>query len=386
VKGEATQRLHHLDALRALAMILILPTHALALLGLQRSLNDPEAAVVWLIHVFRLPLFFLVAGFFGALLLRARGVSALLRNRLVRIGLPMVIVVLVVAPVLVLCFNEIANGAYRPASTGLEAFTHLRPSYVWFLWYLLLLYPFALLLQAVLSRHARARDLVQRGGKRLLAHWGAPLLLGLPSAALLYWQPLWIAGAPTDSFVPRADLFAYYGLFFVCGWLLFATPGLRDAIELRPQRYALLVVLALPLALTLYLFQSEASVGSSRWLHVLALVSLCVSTWALIFCLLGLTRRFLPAANPRVRYWADASYWIYLSHFPLMAAIAVAILGVTMPGALKVAFLVAATLLLIYPAYGAFVRHTPIGRILHGPRQRPRQSPAGLEALQRSAA
>ena len=28
---------------------------------------------------------------------------------------------------------------------------------------------------------------------------------------------------------------------------------------------------------------------------------------------------------------------------------------------------------LIYPAYGAFIRHTAIGRVLHGPRPQPRK-------------
>ena len=41
-----------------------------------------------------------------------------------------------------------------------------------------------------------------------------------------------------------------------------------------------------------------------------------------------------------------------------------------MPDGLRFVLLVLITLGLIFPAYGAFVRHTAIGRVLHGPRPR----------------
>ncbi|MDX6601062.1 MAG: hypothetical protein QOF13_264 [Solirubrobacterales bacterium] len=365
----SSERLHHLDALRALTMVLILPAHAVALMGLRGGWNDAEATIYWLIHVFRLPLFFLVAGFFAALLIDVRGTRAVLRNRLVRIGIPLVVVVTVVAPVLALLLQGVTTVPQSSGPDGLlDAFTDLHPSYVWFLWYLAMLYVAALALRFVLESSAELRRRLSHAGSLLIPHEIAPLLLAIPCALLLYRQPTWIAEAPAESFVPHFDLLAYYGLFFASGWALFAIHGLREQIELQPRRYALFAAASLPPALALFLLQDVPAIGASRWFHLLALLLLSVTTWSLVFALLGLSRRFLREPVPRMRYWADASYWIYLSHFPIMAALGLVLFELEMPNSLRLAILVVATLAVIYPAYGILVRHRTIGRVLHGPR------------------
>jgi peptidoglycan/LPS O-acetylase OafA/YrhL len=364
----SSERLHHLDALRALTMVLILPAHAVSLMGLRGGWNDAEATIYWLIHVFRLPLFFLVAGFFAALLIEARGTGAVVRNRLVRIGIPLVVVVAVVAPALALLLQRVTTDPRISTPDGLDAFTAFQPSYVWFLWYLAMLYASALALRFALGHSAGMRSRLSQAGADLIPHGITPVLLAMPCALLLYRQPTWIAEAPAESFVPHLDLLGYYGLFFAAGWALFALRGLREQIELQPRRYGLLAAAALPPALALFLMQDVTAIGSSRWFHLLALLLLSITTWSLVFALLGLSRRFLPQPVPRLRYWADASYWIYLSHFPVMAAFALVVFELAMPNSLRLTILVLATLAVIYPAYGLVVRHTAIGRVLHGPR------------------
>lgn len=365
------ERLHHLDALRALTMVLILPAHALATIGLRGGWNDVEASIYWTVHVFRLPLFFLIAGFFAALLIRARGVPELLRNRAVRIGIPLVVGVAAVAPLITLEIQALSEMPHRPGAQGLGAFADPHPSFLWFLWYLTLIYAMALLGRRLLAALPRARAALLGKASGLVAHWSASLLLAVPAGLLLYRQPTWLASAPSEEFVPHLDLLGYYALFFATGWLLFATPGLRREIERRPRRHLAIAALAFFPALALYLLQSEPAIGASRFFHLLALVLLSVATWSLAFGLLGVARRFGSKPSPRLRYWTDAAYWIYLSHFPVMLAIALAIAALPMPEAIRLAVLSCGTLALIYPAYGAFVRHTAIGRVLHGPRPRP---------------
>ena len=48
-------------------------------------------ACIWFLHLFRMPLFFVVAGFFAAMLVARRGIGGLFRNRVRRIALPFVI-------------------------------------------------------------------------------------------------------------------------------------------------------------------------------------------------------------------------------------------------------------------------------------------------------
>jgi len=74
-----TERIHSLDSLRAIMMLLGLVLHSAitygnADWGSTWSLKDPIATssvndyIVDIIHVFRMQIFFLVAGFFGAML------------------------------------------------------------------------------------------------------------------------------------------------------------------------------------------------------------------------------------------------------------------------------------------------------------------------------
>ncbi|MCB1602752.1 MAG: acyltransferase family protein, partial [Xanthomonadales bacterium] len=93
----AAERLHYLDNLRALAMLAGVLFHAaLAYSPLVHPLfptADRQTSalidgLVWFSHLFRMPLFFLIAGFFTALLVQRRGLGGLFRNRLFRVMLP----------------------------------------------------------------------------------------------------------------------------------------------------------------------------------------------------------------------------------------------------------------------------------------------------------
>ena len=93
-------RLHYFDNIRALAMLLGILLHA-------ALAYSPMVNAVWLtadsvnsaffdgvfvvVHTFRMPLFFLVSGYFALLLIEKRGLKAFLINRVKRILLPFII-------------------------------------------------------------------------------------------------------------------------------------------------------------------------------------------------------------------------------------------------------------------------------------------------------
>ena len=101
------ERRHDLDALRAFAMLLGIVLHgALAFIPGAWAVSDasvegdgtPYAILVTAIHGFRMPVFFLMSGFFTAMLWRQRGLQALVRHRARRVLLPLVIAMIVVVP------------------------------------------------------------------------------------------------------------------------------------------------------------------------------------------------------------------------------------------------------------------------------------------------
>jgi len=97
-------RRHDLDALRAFAMLLGIALHAaLAYTGAGWVVSDDRISaglgmLVPAIHGFRMPLFFLLSGFFSAMLWRHRGLADLLAQRARRILLPLMLGCLTIVP------------------------------------------------------------------------------------------------------------------------------------------------------------------------------------------------------------------------------------------------------------------------------------------------
>ena len=97
-------RRHDLDALRAIAMLLGIVLHAaLSFAPIPWTVQDTQQSEFYyilfsFIHGFRMPLFFVVSGFFTAMLWRKRGLASLLKHRFMRIFLPMVLGCVTIVP------------------------------------------------------------------------------------------------------------------------------------------------------------------------------------------------------------------------------------------------------------------------------------------------
>jgi fucose 4-O-acetylase-like acetyltransferase len=95
-----SSRFHYMDNLRALAMLAGIFFHAALawsplLSQLWLAADDQSSllmeAFAWFSHLFRMPLFFLIAGFFACYLVGKRGPWGLLKHRALRIALPFVL-------------------------------------------------------------------------------------------------------------------------------------------------------------------------------------------------------------------------------------------------------------------------------------------------------
>ena len=93
------KRFHDFDALRGYAMLLGIVLHGLMSFMVipfwpaqDRNQNTEVCGTILrFIHGFRLPLFFLISGFFTAMLWRKRGLKGLLKQRAIRILIPLVV-------------------------------------------------------------------------------------------------------------------------------------------------------------------------------------------------------------------------------------------------------------------------------------------------------
>lgn len=390
----AGDRLHALDATRGLALMLGVALHAsmsffLPVPALDSSSSAALGVGFYLIHSFRMSLFFLLAGFFGRMLWQRRGPRGFLRDRARRILLPMTAGWLLLAPLTIAIViwglsRSFPDGAPADAPPPQQGFplTHL-----WFLYYLSLFY---LCAAAICALFARSPD--SEGGLRqrldgvlraAIASRLAPLLLAAPIGAVLWldaqWDPWFGIRTPDTGLMPQWPALVGYGTAFALGWMLQRQPTLLGSIERQwPLNLAvgaalsalcLALVGPLPDLITPNRFHGDA-VG--RALYATAYT---VSIWCWSLGLLGAALRFLAAHSPARRYLADASYFIYLAHLPLVFGLQVLVMDWPLHWSIKFPLIMAATLVILLPAYHWLVRPTLIGAILNGRRYPRGESP-----------
>jgi hypothetical protein len=399
----ATDRLHSLDALRAFALLLGIFFHGAASyienfpVALWPWQEPPSAALggyFFVTHIFRMSLFFMIAGFFGRMVLERKGLRAFVKDRSKRIVLPLVVglpIVLLMISLLAVAGTLIRGGSIselgaatastEPAAAGTFPWAHL-----WFLYYLLIFYVLALALRAVF------RGIIDRGGAirrvidvavrfALSGVWGAALI-GLPLAAYYYsldgW-PSWTGLPAPLALLPQLSSIVGYGVAFGFGWLAHRQTDRLLALERQWLAFcALAVVLT---AVSYYI--AGATPRFEAYLEGRELMVYCaayfVAMWCWILGLTGAAVRFLSGESALRRYVADSSYWLYLMHLPVLAFFAALLWPVPLHWTIKYPLQVGATLVVLFVSYRYLVRSTFIGATLNG-RRYPRGAPAAEPA------
>ncbi|WP_082536145.1 MULTISPECIES: acyltransferase family protein [unclassified Roseateles] len=388
------ERLHALDAVRSFALLLGVAFHAMLSFvpGMPAGLwamndNSPSAFLgdaSFVAHSFRMTLFFFIAGYFGRLLHQKHGTKGFWANRGKRIAVPLVVGWLLLFPAIAVVWyvglKKVFNGAPPPPPPEMFELTGAFPlTHLWFLYQLLWLYAGVLLARSVLVRFDKGqvlRGLMDRTVTGALRWPAGALLLGLPLAGVLLSTPTWFpwAGIPTPdrSLVPQLPATVGYGVAFVFGWLVHRAP---DALAALRGRWLLHGVLAIASsAVCLYVMKTQPPFGMPDQPKLVFTLAFVASTWAWSFAITGLALRYLSGHNAAIRYVADASYWIYLVHLPVVAALQVWVGHWPLHWGLKYPFIVVTTLALLLLSYHFLVRPTPIGKLLNG-RTYPRRTP-----------
>lgn len=386
VSGNEGVRLHALDAVRGGALMLGVLFHACLpfLLGPQLWIVREGASVAltvafFVLHVFRMTVFFLLAGFFARMLLERLGLGGFVMNRLKRIGAPLAMFwpLVFTAIVAVLIWVSIrANGGQAPTGEPppspltVEAWplTHL-----WFLYVLLFFYAGALALRGLvvlIDRSGALRARILDPVVRFIAGPAAVMFLAAPVFATLYFAPNWMAwfGIPTPDtgLIPNATALACYGVAFGFGWLVNRQIAILEdwakhwfsnlSLGVFCTIVCLLMLGAMPVL-------TPAEQGFETMLYA-ALYALAVWGWTL--GLVGAAVRFLKAENPAVRYVADASYWIYIVHIPVLLVMQALIQPLDLPWFAKYPMSVGISFAIMFVSYDLFVRYSWLGAILNG--------------------
>ncbi len=378
-------RYHYMDNLRALAMLLGVFFHAAIAyspifndIWLPSNTSNSVAmdSVAWFTHLFRMPLFFLIAGFFSCYMIEKRGIGGLLKNRALRVLLPFIVFL----PIIIISFvvlvgwtlENIENLSPILQFVGMMANVPDAPAppltttHLWFLYNLIQFY----LVYALLHRIS----ILSMGWTRILGDTKF-VLLALP---LLMVPALFSQSSPypaPEQFVPQLWSFGYFGVFFLIGSHMFKNQALIDNVKpyapwLLLSSIVLYVFVYRDLPTTISLQDALAFQGgpSPSWSHFgISVLEAYISVHMTLVCLV-VGKALLDKASVTFRFIADSSYWVYIIHLPVLWAIQFRLLDTDWNLWIEFAISSFGTLIIGLFTYVVLVRHTPIGWMLNGKR------------------
>lgn len=377
-------RIHGMDALRAIAMLLGVVLHALIAYRVFPNATWPRDAHQWIgydalylwIHSFRMQVFFLVAGFFARLLYLRIGEQAFLQHRLTRIVAPLVVGVIVLVPLSAAPFLFHNYSEWQGMSTSQALMAMLKGMFswnglvhLWFLYYLLMFYAVMIVTTHLANRITAIKSM----GNRLsfLADLTNPIALVSIAALIvvvLTFQDKLILEAYT-GIKPDLAQFTYYSLFFWIGYWMHQHSNLIEKISGYAVPYLVVgTLLVIPFTYFYAIIHNESPVGDIYVLFA-RILGAC-QTVLLVGGVLGGFIRFFASENQVLRFVSDAAYWLYLIHLPIVAWMQVLLLHSPIYGMLRFWIIVITTTFIALITYQWFVRYTAIGNILHGERRR----------------
>jgi surface polysaccharide O-acyltransferase-like enzyme len=378
-----TTRLAYLDNIKVLLVMGVIAMHAAITYGLDgswylESYDEVAGAVVAAITfvlgvgwLFGLGLFFLIAGRLSGPSLERKGAGRFARERLARLGLPLLGYTLLVSPFLEYVdyrFNAHGEEALWPF-VGRQVW-HFAPGPTWFL-EALLVFSLAYALLRRLSRKATvpARKPLRAGEVAAVA-----VALALISFAVRFAFPL-----GSEQFHLQLSVFPQYAILFGLGaaagrrdWLETFTPGLAR----RCAAAGALAALALPMLLLAGGFFADGGEqrfeGGWHWQAATlaldeAVLATCVSLWVVQHF-----RRCRNALGPRARRMAPAAYGAFIIHPPVLVGLALAVQPSPVPAELKFTAVLVGGIAASFglAALGRRMRRT--GAIIGSPRTAPR--------------
>ncbi len=378
-----------MSALRAIAMLLGITLHssmaylAVPLRDIRWVVKDTPSFIsdiaYWWVHTWRLPLFFFLAGFFAKLTMDRHGAEQFARKRFKRLVVPYIAALLTIGPILYVVF---VGGWYVtgqcsyaqmmqqvPMPPDLQE-NHFGPVHLWFLQDLIIMSSVYLILCVLMPRtenSARERKI------GMSPRWWMPIAAAIPTGLLL-GSDLSPVVTHHNTFLADSPRLLYFAIYFVSGIVAFQhREWFLEAVRFPTTHLLLSVPLSIVFLILLRadFHNHQAAVAQLMFGTVVGLIA-----WLTICGLMGLFLHHWNSEGPKARYIADSSYWMYLCHLPVVAALDVALHWTDIPPIVKFIVVSSVTTVIGLGTYQCFVRYTIIGEHLHGRRERPQPAAA----------
>jgi glucans biosynthesis protein C len=377
-------RFHSLDAVRACALLAGIVLHAIMsyMPGWPFSYGSTSSELgilYFVIHIFRMALFFMIAGFFARLLHQRLGTKQFIKNRLQRIALPLIAAFFIVVPLTIIAM------IWSIRQLGVQSPPNMQPpipiigppipwAQLWFLYVLLIIYALTIAVRFAVERidHKNIlRTKISRLVESFIKTRIALLVLTAPIALSLFASPWWVQWqgipSPIMGLIPNFPALLAYGSAFFLGWLIHRQ---QNCLHFFARDWFLYFVIAVTATfIALYIggitpkFVAITLSDIERAIYAAAYI---LAQWCWMFAIIGLAVRYFSAPNTHWRYLADASYWMYLIHLPIVWLLEAWMLRWPLHWSIKLSLVLTITTIILLTSYHYLVRSTFVGKFLNG--------------------
>ncbi|TXH46862.1 MAG: acyltransferase [Burkholderiaceae bacterium] len=375
-----TGRLAFIDQLRTVLTVLVIAHHTAITYGgsggwFYREVTDGGAPFSLLLtlfcsvnQAFFMGMFFLLAGYFTPPALAAKGLRRFVADRLLRLGLPLLVFGFVLGPLTVALAGTQQGRAFWPRWWQLVSEGRFVIGPLWFAW--------ALLLFTAAWLAWRAWHPAPPPPATPLPATAAPVpgdrawllaALGVGAAALAIRQ---VVPVGENHWGLQLGYFASYIFLFVLGTVAWRHRWLERVHRAQARRWGRVALYTVPL-----LVATAAATGAMAGKPVdfnggLGVAAVVYAFWE-PFVAWGVIARLVVGfrdrpgpPSPRWAGWNANAYGAFILHAPVITGLAVALAGWGAPPALKFALVLAAGTALSFTLAGWLKRLPGAGRVL----------------------
>jgi len=325
---------------------------------------------------FMMPVFFVVSGAAVYYSLRSRKAGGFIKERSLRILIPLVILgMFVIAPPQVY-LERVFNGEFIGSFfqwyfphyfEGLYGFGGNFAFHGLHLWYLMDLFIFSLILLPLFIRRGKTGEsLLSRLATKFEKPW-ALFLLFLPLAAIALLSDK--IGLGFTRQMGGWDMLSYL-LFFIYGYMITSNIRIQGIIK-RYCSYTLIVAMVLSILVLYFTFGYKLPDGFELWIGDRTVKTLLA--WCWIISILGFGIRYLNFNNRFLGYASEAVLPFYILHQTTIVTIGFFVVQWSLSAVPKYFIVVIISFVTIMAIYDLLVRRINVLRFLFGMRWKKRK-------------
>ena len=367
-----TKRLHFLDTLRTIAILVVFLFHCARFFDADdwhvKNAITTTGATLFIISLvlWIMPLFFFISGGSSWFAIQKKSAAKFFTDRVKRIFIPLAFGCLVLALPQVY-FERVSHGAYQSSLINFiphyfEGMYGFGGNFAWMglhLWYLLLLFVFSCLLLPifVVGKTKLKGSTIEKVIQGPLAFILFPVLTFIPGFLL---NP--------DHFIG----FRVWGgwnlvehlLFLLLGFLAFSGNDFIQNCKRYKIMFTVIGLAATSLIIYWYLAEQPAAFGTSFFALKVAIRS--VACWMMISAILGWSAQYLNLTGKRWSYSSEAVLPFYILHQTVIIILGYYIVQWNIPIVAKYSLIAFFSFITIAALYDWVVRRTKVTRWLFG--------------------